>query len=163
MHNRQCTTRCESCARLKRNRDAAERAEAWGKANPAARNTIRKRHRSKKGEHYRAAGRAHDKARRERNSERFRCGRKLAEQRRRARRVQAPVADPITPENWLARLALFSGFCAYCDQPAEQMDHVIPLRRGGAHDIFNVVPACKSCNSSKGSKDPLEWALQCYE
>ncbi len=35
---------------------------------------------------------------------------------------------------------------------------VIPLARGGTHDIDNLVPACASCNSSKGAKLPaIEW------
>jgi hypothetical protein len=29
------------------------------------------------------------------------------------------------------------------------MDHRIPLSRGGRHEIDNVIPACKPCNSRK--------------
>jgi len=35
------------------------------------------------------------------------------------------------------------------------MDHVIPLSKGGKHLPSNVVPACASCNSSKGNN--LNW------
>ena len=29
------------------------------------------------------------------------------------------------------------------------VDHVVPLSKEGKHDIENIVPACKSCNSKK--------------
>jgi len=34
------------------------------------------------------------------------------------------------------------------------LDHVIPLKQHGPHDIENIVPACRSCNSRKGAKTP---------
>jgi 5-methylcytosine-specific restriction endonuclease McrA len=37
------------------------------------------------------------------------------------------------------------------------IDHVIPLAKGGAHCMRNLVPACKRCNSRKGSKLPHEF------
>ncbi len=76
--------------------------------------------------------------------------------RRRARKMAALGA--FTAAEWAERLRLFGGFCAYCDQPAESIDHVIPLVEGGSNDILNLVPACRSCNSSKGDRMPLEWA-----
>lgn len=41
--------------------------------------------------------------------------------------------------------------CAYCGAPARSVDHVIPRARGGTHDLGNLVAACRSCNSRKGS------------
>ncbi|SIR88139.1 HNH endonuclease [Haladaptatus litoreus] len=50
------------------------------------------------------------------------------------------------------------GTCIYCGEEGKTtFDHVIPLSNGGADTISNQVPACKSCNSSKGSKDVIEW------
>ena len=48
--------------------------------------------------------------------------------------------------------------CVYCDQPAETWDHLYGLVQnqryaGRGHEIGNLVPACKRCNSAKGSKD----------
>jgi len=37
------------------------------------------------------------------------------------------------------------------------MDHVVPLIRGGRHSVGNIIPACRSCNSSKGGKFIIEW------
>ncbi len=54
--------------------------------------------------------------------------------------------------------ALMLDPCVYCGEPSEHADHVIPLSRGGTHDIDNLVPACSKCNLSKGSKLPaVEW------
>jgi 5-methylcytosine-specific restriction endonuclease McrA len=48
--------------------------------------------------------------------------------------------------------------CAYCNGPASHMDHVQPLSKGGGDVEANVVPACVSCNLSKGAKTLAEWA-----
>ncbi len=37
------------------------------------------------------------------------------------------------------------------------MDHVVPLSKGGANAAHNSVPACTSCNTSKGNKDLRDW------
>lgn len=48
--------------------------------------------------------------------------------------------------------------CFYCGSTEKiTIDHVVPIFRGGQHKIGNLVPACKSCNSSKGSKLFTEW------
>jgi hypothetical protein len=50
------------------------------------------------------------------------------------------------------------GECIYCGKEAETtFDHLIPLSEGGEDTISNQVPACQSCNSSKGSRDVIEW------
>ena len=37
------------------------------------------------------------------------------------------------------------------------LDHLIPRMRGGPDSPENLVTACRSCNSSKGGRDMLEW------
>ena len=53
---------------------------------------------------------------------------------------------------------LLSQKCFYC-QSFENMtiDHVIPIDKGGRDSIGNLVPACKSCNSSKGNLFITQW------
>jgi 5-methylcytosine-specific restriction endonuclease McrA len=50
--------------------------------------------------------------------------------------------------------------CQYCGKHHRQsdlnVDHVIPLSRGGASTWDNVVCACIECNSRKGSRTPSE-------
>lgn len=47
----------------------------------------------------------------------------------------------------------FEGKCIYCNDPYEAVDHLTPLSKGGLHALWNLVPACTFCNSSK--KDRL--------
>ncbi len=54
---------------------------------------------------------------------------------------------------------LRSGRCSYCPAPAETVDHVVPLNRGGRHAEGNLAPACRSCNSSKGDRYLFEWLV----
>lgn len=52
------------------------------------------------------------------------------------------------------------GACAYCGAYLKedwQLDHVIPLARGGSNTIENVALACKECNNRKSWKTPEEW------
>lgn len=54
-----------------------------------------------------------------------------------------------------------SGHCAYCGCELEykdmQVDHVIPLRRGGEDVISNMLPACRSCNHYKSTMTAEEF------
>lgn len=51
----------------------------------------------------------------------------------------------------------WGNLCCYCDAPAEHLDHVIALSRGGADAAHNLVPACAPCNLSKGARSLAEW------
>ena len=48
---------------------------------------------------------------------------------------------------------MYNGHCAYCGTEIAykdmQVDHATPLRIGGADDISNYMPACRSCNHYK--------------
>jgi len=51
--------------------------------------------------------------------------------------------------------------CYYCNKPlfgkSVHIDHIVPLSRGGKHEIGNLCAACQPCNSSKHNKLPHEW------
>jgi len=54
--------------------------------------------------------------------------------------------------------ARFDHCCAYCGRQGDlEVEHVVPISRGGQHHLGNIVPACHSCNSSKLSKDAHTW------
>lgn len=63
----------------------------------------------------------------------------------------------LTLDEWKAIWEQFGGLCAYCGAPAEEMDHLVPISKGGDHTAENVVPACFSCNRSKSGKWPDDW------
>lgn len=66
---------------------------------------------------------------------------------------------------WQQKIA--KGECNYCGRrfpPAElNMDHVVPLIRGGRTTKGNVVPVCKECNNKKKYWLPMEWEAYMQE
>ena len=55
----------------------------------------------------------------------------------------------------------WGGLCAYCrSDRATTLDHLKPKSRGGSSLRSNLIPACQSCNHSKGSLNWLEWFQQ---
>lgn len=55
--------------------------------------------------------------------------------------------------------------CMYCGRNSHELkhrecltrDHLIPISRGGGNQWTNVVTACSTCNTKKGSRLPEEW------
>lgn len=49
--------------------------------------------------------------------------------------------------------------CAYCGCAVTKVhiDHVVPIAKGGKHEIGNLAVSCQSCNLSKGSKLLSGW------
>jgi 5-methylcytosine-specific restriction endonuclease McrA len=68
------------------------------------------------------------------------------------------VEHDLRTEEWHALVAAWAG-CAYCRQRdvALQRDCVLPISRGGRYTLDNVVPACRSCNASKGNVEVTSW------
>lgn len=83
--------------------------------------------------------------------------RKVAKHRRRARKVAALVI-PYTGAELAAHFSQFDG-CAYCGASEQTVDHLFPLSHDllAADALFNVVPACGRCNSSKNNRHPVQW------
>jgi 5-methylcytosine-specific restriction endonuclease McrA len=77
--------------------------------------------------------------------------------KRRKRRMQRVVHD-LTDTQWSALLAAW-GACAYCGSAEDhlQRDCVLPISRGGRYTLGNVVPACRSCNTSKCNGEVGRW------
>lgn len=89
-----------------------------------------------------------------RHPERHRLRKRAAQRRRHGR----AVAGPGVSTGQLRRMiSAYEGRCVYCGADADTIDHVLPLSRGGLHEIDNLVPACASCNFEKGSKTIGEW------
>lgn len=137
------------------NREAyIERAAKWKQENPErvkehARNG-RERHR----ERYNAYGREHAREMRKADPQKYRdrFNAWAASPRGRAwfkANAHARRGAPFTEEalEWLE--SLVDPLCTYCGSPADSIDHIIPVTKGGTSDRENLTPACRSCNSKK--------------
>jgi 5-methylcytosine-specific restriction endonuclease McrA len=65
----------------------------------------------------------------------------------------------------LSRRAVFARDqhrCQYCHRGAENIDHVVPRSKGGAHAWENVVASCRSCNARKEDRLPAECGLKLH-
>jgi len=72
---------------------------------------------------------------------------------RRRAKIKQVGGRGFTNEQWEQLKKDYGYMCAYCNKKKPlTIDHVIPIDNGGAHDISNMVPACKSCNSAKQAK-----------
>lgn len=77
------------------------------------------------------------------------------------------LENTLTEEQWEFSLAYFDERCAYCgsersvviENTGEDLhqEHFIPLSKGGGYTADNIIPSCKSCNSSKGNKNFFDW------
>lgn len=76
----------------------------------------------------------------------------LAAHNRRA--LAAKAGRMVTREQWDVIVEVYRCRCAYCGAKAKlTVDHVVALSKGGTHAPANLAPACKSCNSKKGTRD----------
>lgn len=109
--------------------DYIDRATAWGKENPEY---IRER------------------AAKYRHENRERC-------RQQVRKRRSGAGSFSTPK-WKSRLEYYGERCVYCGSAERiEIEHRIPLSRGGTNQPANLVPACKSCNCSKGTLTEREY------
>lgn len=126
-----------------------ERMKRWADTN---RDVVRERYRMWRAENpdkARAASRAYVAA----NPEKVREHGKI----RRVRLLGADVRI-VTPRDWRRLCGRYRNRCAYCEADGPlQKDHIIPITRGGRHSIGNLLPACKSCNSSKNDTLLIKW------
>ena len=83
--------------------------------------------------------------------------RKAKYARRRKRRMDR-VEHDLSDEQWTALKAAWGG-CAYCGETTKplQRDCVLALSRGGRYTLDNIVPACRSCNTSKCNDEVTGW------
>jgi 5-methylcytosine-specific restriction endonuclease McrA len=111
----------------------------WNAAHKESRRESMRKWQERNKEHLAAYNAAYIKTRPEANRQKW--------QRYRARQL-ANANYQISAKDMRR---LYSSPCFYCGRKEESMtvDHVIPLIRGGANGIGNLVTACRSCNSSK--------------
>lgn len=107
----------------------------------------------------RAYYKARHKKRLIQNPEQVRMWTRLANSRRKARKLAASGFH--TKEQFLAKCEFFGWRCYLCDIQLSletvTLEHRKPLSRGGSNWIANIAPACKFCNSRKHNKTEQEY------
>jgi 5-methylcytosine-specific restriction endonuclease McrA len=108
----------------------------------------------KPGENY-----SHVKKWRERNPDKQRKQARVFVSIRRARKKSNGPFERVDPDAVLRR---DRGVCGICGKPVEgpvfEIDHIVPLSRGGAHTMANVQLAHRTCNRKKWNRTQLESA-----
>ena len=148
--------RCERCNRLGRE----QKKRAWN--DPQRQQAIKDRNskwRSANPEKKRAGNanwRNVNRGRHRENSRRWTIeNRKLyneiqlrAQHKRRAKLKGAEGS--YTQKEWHDLIIRFDNLCAKCAGPHHlEVDHIIPISKGGSNYIYNIQPLCRSCNARK--------------
>lgn len=82
----------------------------------------------------------------ENNRDQHNLNGRIAKQRRRA-------AGDLSKDDWLEVLAEFGNACLACGATERiEMDHIVPIIKGGLNLKDNLQPLCKSCNTRKTTK-----------
>lgn len=61
--------------------------------------------------------------------------------------------EGLSKEQWLHILEKYENKCLCCGATERiSKDHVVPISKGGRHDVDNIQPLCIYCNARKGDK-----------
>ena len=80
------------------------------------------------------------------------------------RRIQLNKGSEITKDQWKEMMKFFEWRCAYSGEiltkENRSVDHILALSNNGENEIWNLVPMLKTLNSSKHTKEMLDWYQQ---
>lgn len=73
------------------------------------------------------------------------------------------IKDGCASTNDIGRLKRSVSVCIYCERKFSKhiiktIDHIIPLSKGGQHELSNLQVICNSCNCKKRNIMPIEFA-----
>lgn len=74
--------------------------------------------------------------------------------RNHGREYAVPLSDEVFA--WIQSLGEDEK-CTYCDALAREIDHVVPISKGGLGVRGNLTPCCRTCNLRKRSMDLEDW------
>jgi 5-methylcytosine-specific restriction endonuclease McrA len=91
----------------------------------------------------------------EQNPDKLRASRKNRKHNRRARERGGMTAPELRQWESAQRKV-----CHWCGDKCAtyEIDHRVPLAKGGKHEAQNLVIACQPCNRKKGARCPVEFA-----
>ena len=82
------------------------------------------------------------------------------------RQLEENQGDGITKEQWYEMMCFFDWKCAYSGEylggnsEDRTIDHIVPLSKGGEHEVWNCVPMMKLYNKNKYISNIEEWYIQ---
>ena len=93
---------------------------------------------------------------------------KILNRNNKRRNKEENQGNGITKEQWLEMMNFFDWKCAYSGEKMEDnkttngrtVDHIIALDNGGENEPWNIIPMKKGYNTSKHTKNMLEWYLE---
>ena len=89
------------------------------------------------------------------NPEKVRKSAVIRSSKRRAK-LKNSIGKPFSVEDWENLCESYFNMCVYCNKKLRlEMDHIIPISKGGIHELKNIVPSCRSCNATKINKSLL--------
>ncbi len=86
------------------------------------------------------------------NPEQRRERRRINDENRRAKKMLN--GGTITAKEWKEAVEKYGNKCLYpgCESTDVTMDHIVPISKGGRHEINNVQPLCQKHNSKKSTQ-----------
>ncbi len=84
---------------------------------------------------------------------------RAASERYRSRKLQVLCTCCATSDGYAFIWAMDSGRCAYCGDPATDIEHMIPLSKGGWDCVWNLRASCKRCNRHIKKAKPVSYLL----
>lgn len=91
---------------------------------------------------------------RSRNAERFR---EWSRNNSNKNRVTSSSVTGAAFYEWVSAQAKDCAWCGVSCEDDFQVDHIVPIARGGEHEIENLTISCRKCNRAKGSMLPAEF------
>lgn len=78
-------------------------------------------------------------------------GRALYQSAQHNRRRETPYSQEAI--DWITLIDWDTEICTYCEiSPAVEVDHILPITKGGTGERDNLTPVCRSCNARKGNR-----------
>lgn len=132
-----------------------ERSKKYNKNNPERLAANMRKCRERRPEHFKEYARRHTEE--NRDQYRIRWSRKNKVRKAAADKTK----DKLTLKQWREIKKAQNNKCYYCNVSCDlELEHVMPLSKGGEHSRKNVVGACQKCNAKKQEKLPETFAKE---